>query len=180
MKSKLILILLFASSTFLNTFSQSWILGVYSGFGINILDVEKSQDWELEDWNTYSILPYFEALYKLNDRTFLGAEIGAHRQYYWERRDDLTGYYYWGTLWTYNFSVLAETLVKDKLTVKSGLGLRTFSDESGSSVGIMFASDYVLASIGRFVIPLGLRLDFIPANAFTTSVNLTLGLRFAP
>ena len=180
MKYSLPIILILVVLLSFPTFSQNYTVGLYCGFGANILDVEESQGWELEEWDNYSIMPTFEALINLDDKFLIGGELGAHRHYYWERRESGTGYFYWGTIWTYNFGALAEYLVTDKLRLKSGLGFRVFSDGSGSSPGIMAAFDYSVVSFDKLNIPLGLRVDAIPANAFTTSVNITAGVRLAP
>ena len=82
--------------------AQSLSVTLYNANGTNILDVEQSEEYELEDWNTYSNETLIEFSRTSENGFILGGEFGAHRLYYWERRDSYTGYYYWATLWTYH------------------------------------------------------------------------------
>ncbi len=181
MRSKTLMIILVLSAMSCKVFSQSFIYGIYNGNGLNILDVEESEGWTLNDWGTYSNLTSLEGLFKLRDKFLLGGEIGAQRLYYWERRSPSTGYFTWGTRWTYNVGALAATsLIDEKLMLKAGAAARIYADGSGTALAVMAALDYALFSFGKFSVPLGFRSDFIMAKAPTVCLNITLGLRKNP
>lgn len=156
---------------------QTLSLSFYDGNGVNILDVEKSQGWVLEDWNTYSNQISLEGLYVLESGLTLGGELGAHRLYYWERRDSYYGYYHWGTMWTYNLGFIVGYTM-DKITLKTGIDLRDYSDGSGIAPGFLFAGDYAIQLADKLSIPIGIRADVIMAKALTVSPNLIIGLRY--
>ena len=158
--------------------AQSMNIALYNANGVNLLDVEKSEEYELEDWNTYSNETLVEFT-KVNDRgLILGGEFGAHRLYYWERRDSYYGYYYWGTQWTYHLGGLVGYTQNEKLSLKTGLNFRFYSDGSGIAVAIPIAADYGIRLSDRLTLPVGIRTDAIFANAFTFSINILVGLRY--
>jgi hypothetical protein len=174
--SFMVLILLFIS----NMRAQNLNVAVYNANGTNLLDVEKSEDYELEDWNTYSNETLVEFT-RINDNGFiLGGEFGIHRLYYWERREPYYGYYIWGTLWTYHVGGLIGFAPTEKLSFKTGFNFRYYGDGSGVAFAIVpLAADYKIIKISRhFSIPVGIRTDAIFANAFTFSINLSIGLRY--
>ena len=177
MKNRTLIYLIFLTAFFSQKgFSQAFNFGIYNGTGINLVDVEKSQGWELVDWNTYSNLTNIQGLFMLNEKLQIGGEVGAHRLYYWERRSPNTGYYSWGTMWTYNVDLLAAASLNEKIVFKAGIGMRTYSDASGSAFAGLASIEYELISFGKFTIPIGLRTDLIMANATTSSINLFLGI----
>ena len=151
-------------------------IALYNANGVNILDVEKSEDYELEDWNTYSNETLIEFT-RVNDQgLILGGEFGAHRLYYWERRDTYYGYYYWGTQWTYHLGGLVGYALNEKISLKTGLNFRYYSDGSGIAVAIPIFADYGIRLTDRLSLPVGIRTDAIFANAFTFSLNISIGL----
>jgi hypothetical protein len=159
--------------------SQSMNISLYNANGINILDVENSEEYELEDWDTYSNETLIEFI-RISEKGFIvGGEFGAHRLYYWERREPYYGYFIWGTLWTYHLGGLIGYSLNDKLWLKTGLNFRYYGDGSGIAFAIVPLSvDYAIRLSDRLSIPVGIRTDAIFANAFTFSINLALGLRY--
>ena len=157
--------------------AQHLSVSLYDGNGINILDVEKSEGYTLTDWNTYSNQIVIEGLLVKENGFTLGAELGAHRLYYWERREIYYGNYIWSTLWTYNLGGIIGYTTHN-FAIKAGLDLRDYADGSGVAVGFLTAADYAIPLGDKFAIPVGIRADFIPANAFTVSLNLTVGFRY--
>lgn len=178
MKSLLIFIILFQCSEYVIK-AQSLKIAIYNANGTNILDVEQSEEYELEDWNTYSNETLIEFTRISENGLILGGEFGAHRLYYWERRDSYTGYFYWATLWTYHLGGLVGYTPNEKLSFKTGLNFRYYGDGSGIAVAIVpIFADYGIRLTDRLSLPVGVRTDAIFANAFTFSLNISVGLRY--
>ena len=174
-----ILVFLFSLFSFISLHSQNLNITIYNANGVNILDVEQSEEYELEEWDTYSNETLIEFT-RISEKGFiLGGEFGAHRLYYWERREPYYGYFIWGTLWTYHLGGIVGYAPFERLFLKTGLNFRYYGDGSGIAVAIVpIAVDYGIRLSDRFSLPVGIRTDAIFANAFTISLNLAVGLRY--
>lgn len=154
-------------------------IAIYNANGVNILDVEQSEEYELEEWDTYSNETLVEYTRISKKGLIIGGEFGAHRLYYWERSEPYYGYFIWGTLWTNNLGGMVGYTPIKCLSLKTGLNLRYYGDGSRIAVAIVpISAVYGIRLSDRFSIPVSIRTDTIFANAFTFSLNIAVGLRY--
>ncbi|MEA3462850.1 MAG: hypothetical protein U9R49_13265, partial [Bacteroidota bacterium] len=155
--------------------------GLVAGAGYTAVDIEEAIGWSpLEEWDHIAVIIKAVAEYELLPTLTLVGEIGENRLYYWEYRYS-DGYYSgtrWRSEWTTNIGISFKKLMNNALYLQAGTGVHIFNDGTGTVLGFLLGAGYEWELSDRFVVPLGLRIEPVFANAIPVSFLLHSGIRY--
>lgn len=164
------------------------VINIQNNFGYTIVDVSQAMDIPeysdytqtgLVDWNQFNYKGLVQVLVP-NNNFLIGGEVGFNRLYRWEERyKTFDGYdrWRWGTIWTWHLGVLVQMKLTEQYYIGSGVGVYTFMNGSGTTVGFPLMIGHNLKITNKLTLPIEFRTDIIFGSATPIALGGGIGIK---
>ena len=166
-------------------------INFHNSWGINFVNLEDAtgtpgfnnnlptDSRQLVDWGRFYYNGEVQVLKEVSETLDLGIGVGFNRLYYWEERFrnlfDTQFQFDFGAIWTFEVSGIVN-INMDGWLLHSSFGLHSFTDGSGSTVGLAIGGGRSISISDRLTIPIILKTDFVFGDGITIAPNLGVGV----